>query len=245
MSRSIILGNGELAVALDEYARVRDIYYPHVGQEDHVRGHYIHRIGVWVDGRFSWIGEDAQWEIAITSAEDALEGHVLARHPGLSVSLSFTDAVYNERPIFLRRIEVKNEGSEARGITIYFAHQFEIGKTHGGETAYFDPDQHAIVHYKGKRVFLIGGTLDGAPFAQYATGRQGMQEKEGTHKDAEDGALSGNPIEHGQVDSVIGFPGAYAPGRRACLITGSPPRNPFPKHLRRARTSLQTHPRTS
>ncbi|HEY4526626.1 MAG TPA: hypothetical protein VJK53_02155, partial [Candidatus Paceibacterota bacterium] len=65
MSRSIVLSNGELAVALDAHGLVRDVYYPHVGYEDHVRGHYIHRIGVWVDGRMSWLGEDSAWEITV------------------------------------------------------------------------------------------------------------------------------------------------------------------------------------
>jgi len=53
MSRSFVLSNGELCVALDHHGLVRDLYYPHVGLEDHVRGHYIHRIGVWVDGQMS------------------------------------------------------------------------------------------------------------------------------------------------------------------------------------------------
>lgn len=213
MARSIILSNGELALALDEFARVRDIYYPHVGLEDHARGHYMHRIGVFADGRMSWLGEDTAWQITVGCADDALEGRVVAVHPGLKVELAFTDAVYNEQPIFLRRVTVTNKSDEARGIKLFFAHQFEIGKTHGGETAYFDPSQHAVIHYKGRRVFLMSGTFDNVPFEDYATGRYGFQGKEGTHRDAEDGVLSKNPIEHGQVDSVIGMGAGFAPGQ--------------------------------
>lgn len=213
MSRAIILSNGELAVALDEFARVRDIYYPHVGLEDHARGHYMHRIGVFADGRMSWLGEDTAWQVTVGCADDALESRIVAVHPGLKVELAFTDAVYNEQPLFLRRVIVTNRSDEARGIKLFFAHQFEIGKTHGGETAYFDPHQHAIIHYKGRRVFLISGTLDNVPFEDYATGRYGFQGKEGTHRDAEDGVLSKNPIEHGQVDSVIGMGAGFAPGQ--------------------------------
>jgi GH15 family glucan-1,4-alpha-glucosidase len=54
-------------------------------------------------------------------------------------------------------------------------------------------------------VFLVGGTLDGRSFDEYSVGLFGIEGKEGTWKDAEDGALSKNPIEHGSVDSVIGF----------------------------------------
>src|SRR5438132_849221 len=108
--RSIVLGNGELGVALDVKGQVRDIYYPHVGLEDHVRGHYLHRLGVWVGGTMSWFDEDPEWEIVITSDEDALVGHIAARHPALAVELAFTDLVYNERPIFFRRVKITNLG---------------------------------------------------------------------------------------------------------------------------------------
>lgn len=193
MSRALVLSNGELCVALDEAARVRDVYYPHVGLEDHTRGHYVHRVGVWVGGRMSYLGDDPVWQITVSSAEDSLEGRTTAKHPELDIELTLTDIVYNEKPIFLRRITVRNAGP-AREIKLYLAHQFEIGKTHGGETAYFDPNEHTIIHYKGPRVFSIGATLDGTPFDDYATGRQGYQGKEGTHRDADDGALSRNPI---------------------------------------------------
>ena len=212
MSRSIVLSNGELCVALDNRAAVRDIYFPHVGLEDHVRGHYIHRVGVWVDGTLSWLSEDPSWQISIASEEEALASAIIARHPRLQVELSFKDIVYNERPVFLRRVKVTNQGS-ARDIKLYFAHQFEIYKSHGSDTAYYDPITHAVIHYKGQRVFLIGASLDGVPFGDFATGRDNFQGKEGTHKDAEDGQLSKNPIEHGPADSVIGLYANYAAGQ--------------------------------
>lgn len=212
MARSIVLSNGMLCVALDEYALVRDIYYPHVGQEDHVRGHYIHRVGVWVDGRISWLGEDHEWQIEIGCEEEALASRIIARHGGLGVELVFTDIVYNEEPIFVRRVEVKNTTDNKRTIKVYFGHQFEIFKAHGGDTAYFDPEHHAVIHYKGKRVFLIAAEIDGVSFDDYTIGITGFDGKEGSHRDADDGVLSKNPIEHGPVDSIIGLSGEYTYG---------------------------------
>lgn len=213
MSRSIVLSNGELCVALDKNASVRDIYYPHVGLEDHVRGHYIHRVGVWIDGQMSWLSDDPAWQIAISCEEEALASSIVARHPGLQVELSFKDVVYNERPVFIRRVTVTNEADRDREIKLYFAHQFEIYKSHGSDTAYFDPISHSIIHYKGRRVFLIGAALDNEPFQDYATGRTNFQGKEGSHRDADDGQLSKNPIEHGPADSVIGLYGTYVAGQ--------------------------------
>lgn len=217
MSRSIVLSNGELCVALDSAGLVRDLYYPRVGLEDHVRGHYIHRVGVWVEGEMSWLGEDSGWEITVSCEEEALASNIVARHPRLNVQLTFKDIVYNERPIFIRRIQISNEAERAREIKLYFAHQFEIYKSHGSDTAYFDPISHSIIHYKGQRVFLMSATLDSEPFEDYATGIANFLGHEGTHRDADDGALSKNPIEHGPADSILGVYGSYAPHQsRSC-----------------------------
>ncbi len=217
MSRSIVLSNGELCVALDEHGLVRDLYYPHVGLEDHVRGHYIHRVGVWVDGQLSWLGQDREWDITVGCEEEALASNITARHPRLQVELTFTDIVYNEQPVFVRRVTIANMADRKREIKLYFGHQFEIYKSHGSDTAYFDPISHSIIHYKGHRVFLMSATIDNEPFQDYATGLANFQGHDGTHRDAEDGSLSKNPIEHGPADSVIGVYGSYAPQRtRIC-----------------------------
>lgn len=210
MSRSIVLSNGELCVALDRKAAVRDIYYPHVGLEDHVRGHYVHRLGVWTEGKITWLSEDPGWDITVKCESDALASMIIAWHQELQIELTIKDIVYNERPVFIRRISVKNAADRVREIKLYFGHQFEIYKSHGGDTGYFDPVRHCIIHYKGRRVFLVGGTLDSEPFSDYAIGITSFQGREGTHRDADDGQLSKNPIEHGPVDSVMGLYGTYA-----------------------------------
>ena len=170
MSRSIVLSNGELCVALDAFAEVRDIYYPHVGLEDHVRGHYVHHVGVWVAGQISWLSEDPAWQISIQCEEDALVSIVQATHAGLQIELHFSDVVYNERPVFIRRVKVSNLGQTEREIKLYFGQQFEIYKAHGGDTAYYDPASHTVIHYKGRRVFQIGAMLDGEQLSDYAIG---------------------------------------------------------------------------
>lgn len=205
MARSAILGNGQMLVALDNRGSLRDLYFPYVGLEDQVRGHYIHRVGVFVDGQMSWLSDDKSWRIEIYTEDEALASRIVAVNENLKVSLNFKDLVYNERNIFIRRVEVKNLDKRSREIKLYFSHQFELYKSHGGDTAYFDPVRHAIVHYKGQRIFLINGEMDKMPFSDFSIGLANFQGHEGTHKDADDGALSKNPIEHGPVDSVVGF----------------------------------------
>ena len=200
-------------MALDRFGEVRDMYYPHVGYEDHVRGHYVHRIGIWVDGQISWFSDDPEWQISVGCEDKALASNITARHPRLQVEILFRDIVYNEKAIFVRCATITNQSDRTREIKLYFGQQFEIYKAHGGDTAYYDPTSHSLIHYKGRRVFLIAATLDDVPFDDYATGLDNFQGKEGTHRDAEDGVLSKNPIEHGQVDSIIGLYGTYATGQ--------------------------------
>ncbi|MDB5195004.1 MAG: glycoside hydrolase family 15 [Parcubacteria group bacterium] len=200
--RSIILANGSLLVALDGAGQVRDIYFPHVGLEDHVGAGMRHRIGVFVDGSLSWI-TDAGWRVEVACEEESLRSAITARNDAMGIELSFTDIVYNESPIFLRRIEAHNLTDRFREVKLYLGAEFSMYRSQGGDTGYYDPELPAIIHYKGERVFLISAEVGGAHFTDYAVGLSGIDGKEGTFRDAEDGHLSKNPVEHGTVDSML------------------------------------------
>jgi GH15 family glucan-1,4-alpha-glucosidase len=67
------------------------------------------------------------------------------------------------------------------------------------------PDSQSILHYRGRRAFVISGSTDTGPFDQFTIGLFGDEDHEGSFRDAEDGQLSGNVVEHGRVDSMLGF----------------------------------------
>jgi len=123
----------------------------------------------------------------------------------LGVTLNFSDIVYNEKNIFLREVKVTNDSDRERTIKLFFGHEFEMYESHRGDTAYFDPINHVVIHYNGKRVFLINGLSEKGSFDDYTAGIFKIEGKEGSFKDAEDGVLSKNLIEHGPSDSVVGF----------------------------------------
>lgn len=203
MSKSVVLGNGKVLVGLDKHAQVRDLYFPHVGQENHVSGNFLHRLGVYADGRMSWFSEPA-WDIQIDCLTDTFTSSILAVNKELSVEIRFSDTVLHENDIFLRKINIKNTGNRKREIKMFFHHEFEIRETARGDTAFFDPIYKSIIHYRGRRVFLISlSDESGRTFDDYTTGIFGVEGKEGSFRDAEDGKLSKNPIEHGHADSVI------------------------------------------
>lgn len=204
MPKALSLGNGNILICTDKRLQVRDVYFPYVGLENHVGGHYTHRIGVFADHQLNWF-DHSNWQMNISLAKESLVGETIAKNQTLGVTLKFADTVYNEKNIFLRQVEVTNDTDRARTIKVYFGHEFEIYESHRGDTSYFDPIHHAMIHYNGKRVFLINGLSEKGSFDDYTAGIFKIEGKEGSFKDAEDGQLAKNLIEHGPSDSVIGF----------------------------------------
>lgn len=202
--RAYVLSNGSLFLCFDRYGQVRDFYFPQVGRENHIGAGLVHKIGVWVDGACSWL-DDGTWEVTCDYRRETLVGDVTAHHEELGVTLTFADAVYNERNAFVRLVTVHNRHNRARTIKVFFNQQFHISESPHGDTAYYCPGLEAVIHYKGRRLFLISGQSGEKGLSGYSVGLMGIEGREGTWVDAQDGELAGNPIEHGTVDSVVSF----------------------------------------
>lgn len=216
MARSIVLSNGSLLVGLDRHGLVRDFYYPHVGHANHVSGasgSYMHRIGVWCEGKLYWINEPG-WEVHVRMPTTNEKGAITAIHEGIGLTILFEDVVHNEHSVFLRHVSIRNHNEDEREVRIFFGQEFRISESRRGDTAFYDPRVSAIVHYKGNKVFLIRTLCEGKSFDDYTVGLFGIEGKEGSYADALDGALSKNAIEHGSVDSVIGV---------TCILKGKTP----------------------
>jgi GH15 family glucan-1,4-alpha-glucosidase len=202
MPRSILISNGKFALALDDKACIRDVYFPYVGLENHAVGHPF-RFGVWVDGRFEWINED--WNVVTTYMPETLTSRCKIEKASFDVEMEVNDAVYHSEQIFLRKIKVSNMGGRKHEVRLFFTHDFHIYGYEAGDTAFFEPQINAIVHYKGKRYFLVGGASGGKSFYQYAVGHKEIEGREGTWRDCEDGQLSFNAVAQGAVDSAVSF----------------------------------------
>lgn len=211
MPKALVLGNGNMLVGFDKFGQVRDFYYPNVGLENQVGGGMFHKIGILVDKQFCWL-DGGEWEIKINYLPETLIGSIEAFHHNLKIKLEFKDAVYNETDIFLREVTIFNLSDQKKEIKIFFHQQFEIYGAHGGDTAFYDPKNNTIVHYKGRRIFLINLVSDIEGFDEYSIGNFNTWGKEGTYKDCEDGVLSKNPIEHGLVDSAVSFSAILSEG---------------------------------
>jgi len=203
MPRDIPVGNGKFLICFDHHYNIRDLYFPYVGQENHVQGEYC-RLGIWIDKQFSWIGRD--WKVELGYEEDTIVTSVSLYHEGFSLLLMCRDFVDFHENVYIREIILENMAPRDRHIRLFLSHNLDISGNSVGDTAAFDPGSGGLIHYKGERYFLIGGrTEHNYGFNQFAVGQKKINGKEGTYIDAEDGLLSGNTIAQGSVDSVIGL----------------------------------------
>lgn len=213
MARPIILSNGELHVGLNNFGEVHDFYYPYVGFENHSAGKQLrHHVGVWVDGTMSWL-DDGKWEFDFSYPNEALIGHMAAKNNDLDIILEFDGAVDAEFTAYMRNIHVINAADRERDVRLFMHQAFAIGDSRSNtDTGQYLPNDNAILHYRGRRAFVISAKADdGDFFDQYTIGIFGIEGREGTYRDAEDGELSMCPVDHGRVDSTLRFRRTLAP----------------------------------
>lgn len=207
MARPVVLSNGELHVGINKYGLVHDLYFPYVGLENHSSGQSTrHRVGLWIGGELSWLDEDEGWKFTFKYPHTALIGHTIAKNERLGVLIEFDDTVDSTVSAFLRNIHVVNLWDTEREIRLFMHQVFVIGDARSNtDTAQYLPDSDAILHYRGRRAFVVSGRSDGEPFDQYTVGLFGIEGHEGTYRDADDGELSFCNVEHGRVDSALRF----------------------------------------
>lgn len=206
VARPIVLSNGELHVGINTFGLVHDFYFPYVGLENHSAGPDMrHRVGVWANGQISWL-DDGGWTFTFRYPHRALIGHTIARNEALGILLEFDDVVDGTVSAFMRNIHVVNLKNEYREIRLFMHQAFAIGDGRSNtDTAQYLPDSDAILHYRGRRAFVVSGCTDQGVFDQYTVGLFGIEGHEGSYRDADDGELSMCNVEHGRVDSALRF----------------------------------------
>ena len=224
MPRDIPVGNGQLLVCFDQHYQIRDLYYPHVGQENHAGGGPC-RFGVWAaipqtpvtqtdrrKRRLFWSNQG--WNIQLRYLPGSLTTDVAMRHEQLAVELRCNDAVDFHRPLLVRRIEVTNHDKRLREVALFHHNNFNMYGSKVGDTVYYDPQLKCLIHYCKRRYLMTGWHAEGQQrLDEWATGTAGYFGAEGTWRDAEDGVLGNNPIAQGAVDSTMMLRLTLEPGQ--------------------------------
>ncbi|MEO0511329.1 MAG: glycoside hydrolase family 15 protein [Planctomycetota bacterium] len=210
MPRDIPVGNGDLLVTFDDHYRIRDLYYPRVGQPNHTDGH-IQRFGVWADGQFAWV-EDETWTRVLDYEPDTLLTRVTLRNETLGIEMVCCDVVDHADPIYFRRCVVRDIAEEVgledppaeRDVRLFFHFDLSINGNPVGDTTNYDPDTGSLVLYKDDSYFLINAhDTDSTRIDSWSIGTKRLGGAEGTWRDAEDGVLGRNTISQGSVDATV------------------------------------------
>lgn len=206
MPRDLPVGNGQFLVNFDSSYNVRDIYWPHVGQELHTHGE-VCRTGIRVDGQFAWLNAP-EWQREVGYEDDTLVTQVTLVHPELQLKLLFRDTVDFHRPVFLRHVTVTNLAGRPRDIRLFFHYDWYIWNDVDSNTVFYHPDSQSLVAYKGSAYFLASGQIGNGSDARtgisaWAAGVKKFNGAEGTWRDAEDGELGRNGIAQGSVDGTL------------------------------------------
>src|SRR5436305_9294554 len=206
MPRDLPLGNGRLLVNFDRSYNVRDIYWPHVGQELHTNGDVSHT-GIWVSGQFAWL-DAPEWQRTMEYEDDTLVTHVVLYHPELKIKLIFCDIVDFNQPIFLRHVSVTNLADTPCDVRLFFHYDWHIWDTTDANTIFYYPPLEALLAYRGRGYFLMNGQIGNdmqakVGISSWATGKKEVNGYEGTWRDAEDGELGRHAIAQGSVDGTI------------------------------------------
>ncbi len=211
MPRDLPVGNSRMLINFDARYRLRDFYYPQVGNENHSGG-FPFRFGVWCDGNFAWVHDDP-WQRELDFRGDTLVTNVRLAWPREDLTVVCNDTVDFHEDVYLRRVRVVNARNTPRQVRFFFTQDFRIYGNEIGDTALYDPHTRGILHYKDNRYFLVDArTAAGDGFSAFSVGVKDAPGLVGTWKDAEDGELAGNTIVQGAVDSAVAVWLNLAPG---------------------------------
>lgn len=180
---------------LDSSLRVRDLYFPYAGQENHVLGKK-HRIGVMGKG-FSWMSD---WETRPRYQDETIVTQSTAKNSMEDLEMEFESCVHCTENTFLRKITVKNNEKTERSVEVFFLQDFQLYGNGIGDTAFFLPRQNGLVHYKKKRYLMANVKKEGGSCSDL---QQYGVYGDNPEKSISTGKLNGNPIAQGDVKSAI------------------------------------------
>lgn len=163
MARFITLGNQQLLVNIDKWMQVRDLYYPFVGQYNHLIDH-AHRMAVLEGDDMTWLNDDS-WSRDAKYIDDTLITASVATNQNRNLAIEFEEGVLPEANIFFRKITLKNNADHERELRFCYHHDFHMYGDGIGDTGFYDPKHKALIHYKLATYFLIAFcTPEGHPY---------------------------------------------------------------------------------
>lgn len=201
MATSLVLGNGNMLINIDEHMQMTDFYWPHVGRNNHLMGHHI-RNYFWDIGHLVGLDDESVFKVTPEYEKDSLAGRSTIESEKFGVRILIENTILPHKDIYLARFTVTNFFAMKRSLKFFFNHDFYLKEHNVGDTACWYPMSNMLFHYKDN-IYLGIGSIKG--ISQYSCDKSHSNGGEGTLPDPNTGKLNMYPIFRGAVESTVGF----------------------------------------
>ncbi len=147
MRRALLTGNGRMFIAIDKDYAIKELYFPLIGQANHIGSGGI-RFVIGEKDNFSLI-DKSQWRAKECYLKETLCSSVSLSNSDFRVILKCYESVDFACPIFVRRISVRNLADFDRTISIYSCQHFLINEQGLITHKAFDEQRRLAMHYAG------------------------------------------------------------------------------------------------
>ncbi|BCU67093.1 glucan 1,3-alpha-glucosidase [Sulfolobales archaeon HS-7] len=190
--RAISLGNGKVLINFDLKGEIIDLYYPHVGMENHTNGK-TQRILIFSNGE--------EIDFAGGNCESRYERNtfvVFTECKDKRVTLTTHSYLELDQPTLFRVFKIENKSEKEQKISLFFLNDFDLYGNPIGDTSFYDPKTFSIIHYKSRR--YVGMKVMSPISPQFFSFAMGKSDIENMVKKEE---VFSYPIAQGDVESII------------------------------------------
>ena len=197
MSTSLVLGNGSMLVNINDTLNIKDLYWPFVGEANHL-SQIANVLFFYINGNFVRLNSES-FLFETNYLDNSLIGSSVARSEIYNLEIQFTDLVFHDRDIFLRKIEFNNLGNNKLDLIAFFKHNYYMREDDSGNTATWYEPAKLMCHYK-KNTYLGMGFC--SKVYQYTCASPIDNNEQGAFPQS-NGNLPFNPVSTGTTQSCM------------------------------------------
>ncbi|HEX2948621.1 MAG TPA: glycoside hydrolase family 15 protein [Armatimonadota bacterium] len=203
-----ILGNSRSLVTLGGAGEIMTFFYPHIDFPQNIQeGMPAVYLGSPGQGHLTWTFDDVwQKRQSYVPRRNILVTEL--HHVTAGLTLTITDFIHPRRDVFVRRFTLKNNsGHDQKGVLMQYL-ALRLGEMARRNSARRLDNEHAIVQYWRHICFAMGGD----PFDATQIGKAGGLSGNSAKNDMQDGYLSNQREELGDVDTAYAWNFWLRPG---------------------------------
>lgn len=208
--RLCVIGNSCLYLGFDALCCLREMFWPVVGLTNHVAETKENKIILWHEGQlFDVGGEDWILDGEYVQGMSFLWN---LHHKVNPASIEIQDSVDPYKPVWARKITLRTRMSGT--LALYSKQYYNLGENNVGEQAFWDPRRKRLYHFKGTvwvaiafsvLDFFNGGKKVPTEIRKYPVALIRKRRDGGVHLSSGTGEIHGRLVDHGDIESVIGF----------------------------------------